>query len=48
MQHPRVHFLFLDEVLPYDAATFARFNAQEMKSQSKPEAAVKLGKVVFR
>lgn len=45
MQHPRVHFV-PDEVLPYDAATFARFNAQEMKSQSKPEAAVKLGKVV--
>lgn len=45
MQHPRVHFV-PDEVLPYDAATFAHFNAQEMKSQSKPEAAVKLGKVV--
>lgn len=45
MQHPRVHFV-PDEILPYDAATFARFNAQEMKSQSKPEAAVKLGKVV--
>lgn len=45
IQHPRVHFV-PDEVLPYDAATFARFNAQEMKSQSKPEAAVKLGKVV--
>ena len=45
VQHPRVHFV-PDEVLPYDAATFARFNAQEMKSQSKPEAAVKLGKVV--
>lgn len=45
MQHPRVHFV-PDKVLPYDAATFARFNAQEMKSQSKPEAAVKLGKVV--
>lgn len=45
MRHPRVHFV-PDEVLPYDAATFARFNAQEMKSQSKPEAAVKLGKVV--
>lgn len=45
LQHPRVHFV-PDEVLPYDAATFARFNAQEMKSQSKPEAAVKLGKVV--
>ena len=45
MQHPRVLFV-PDEQLPYDAKTFARFNAQEMKSQSKPEAAVKLGKVV--
>ncbi len=45
MQHPRVHFV-PDENLPYDASTFARFNAQEMKSQSKQEAAVKLGKVV--
>ena len=44
-QHPRVVFV-PDEDIPYDAATFARFNAQEMKSQSKPEAAVKLGKVV--
>lgn len=45
MAHPRVVFV-PDEALPYDAATFARFNAQEMKSQSKPEAAVKLGKIV--
>lgn len=45
MQHPRVVFV-PDEELPYYATTFARFNAQEMKSQSKPEAAVKLGKVV--
>ena len=44
-QHPRVVFV-PDEDMPYDAATFARFNAQEMKSQSKPEAAVKFGKVV--
>lgn len=45
MKHPRVVFV-PDEALPYDSATFARFNAQEMKSQSKPEAAVKLGKIV--
>ena len=35
-----------DEALPYDATTFARFNAQEKKSQGKPEAAVGLGKIV--
>ena len=45
MQHPRVVFV-PDEPLPYDAATFARFNAETQKRQSKPEAAVKLGKTV--
>ena len=45
MRHPRVVFV-PEERLSYDAATFSRFNAQEMKSQSKPEAAVKLGKTV--
>ena len=45
MKHPRVVFV-PDVALPYDSTTFARFNAQEMKSQSKPEAAVKLGKIV--
>ncbi len=45
MKHPRVVFV-PDEDLPYDANTFSRFNAQEMKSQSKQEAAVKLGKTV--
>ena len=45
MKNPRVVFV-PNENLPYDASTFARFNAQEMKSQSKPEAAVKLGKTV--
>ena len=43
MNNPRVVFV-PDEALPYDATTFARFNAQEKKSQGKPEAAVKLGK----
>lgn len=45
MKNPRVVFV-PDEVLPYNATTFARFNAQEKKSQGKPEAAVKLGKIV--
>lgn len=45
MKHPRVVFV-PDEDLPYNANTFSRFNAQEMKSQSKPEAAIKLGKIV--
>ena len=45
MKNPRLVFV-PDETLPYDAAIFSRFNAQEMKSQSKPEAAVKLGKIV--
>ncbi len=45
MKHPRVVFV-PDEDLPYDANTFSRFNAPEMKSQSKPEAAIKLGKIV--
>lgn len=45
MGNPRLVFV-PDEDMPYDATTFSRFNAQEMKSQSKPEAAVKLGKIV--
>lgn len=45
MKHPRVVFV-PDDDLPYDANTFSRFNAPEMKSQSKPEAAIKLGKIV--
>ena len=45
MQHPRVVFV-ADGQQPYTAETFAKFNAQEMKSQSKTEQAVKLGKVV--
>ena len=45
MQHPRVVFV-PDEDLPYDANTFARFNAEQQKKQSKPEHAVKLGKIV--
>lgn len=45
MLHPRVVFV-PDEELPYDASTFARFNAEQQKKQSKPEHAVKLGKIV--
>lgn len=45
MQHPRVVFV-PDEELPYDASTFASFNAEQQKKQSKPEHAVKLGKIV--
>lgn len=45
MKHPRVVFV-PDEQLPYDAITFARFNAEQQKKQSKPEHAVKLGKIV--
>ncbi|MBQ9203486.1 MAG: hypothetical protein IJ155_04500 [Prevotella sp.] len=45
MQHPRVLFV-PDEAMPYTAETFAKFNAQEMKGQSKTEQAVKLGKIV--
>jgi hypothetical protein len=43
--HPRLVFEISDE-MPYNAQTFARFNAQEMKSQSKTETAVKYGKLV--
>lgn len=45
MKHPRVVFV-PDEQLPYDATTFARFNAEQQKKQSKPEHTVKLGKIV--
>ena len=45
MEHPRVSFV-PNEAMPYTAETFARFNQQEMKSQSKTEQAVKLGKTV--
>lgn len=45
MKHPRVVFV-PDEQLPYDATIFARFNAEQQKKQSKPEHAVKLGKIV--
>ena len=43
--HPRIVFEIKDN-LPYTVATFARFNSQEMKGQSKTEQAVKYGKLV--
>lgn len=43
--HPRL-LLEVFELFPYTSETFAMFNAQEMKSQSKTEQAVKLGKLV--
>ena len=44
-EHPRIVFV-CDEDYPYTAETFAMFNAQEIKSQSKTEQAVKMGKLV--
>lgn len=44
-EHPRVLFCASD-VYPYTAETFAMFNAQDIKSQSKTEQAVKMGKLV--
>lgn len=43
--HPRIVFVLADS-LPYTSATFAMFNAKEMKGQSKTEQAVKYGKLV--
>ena len=44
-EHPRLIFCVSDNY-PYTTETFALFNAQEIKSQSKTEQAVKLGKLV--
>ena len=44
-KHPRLVFKASDDY-PYNAETFAMFNTQEIKSQSKTEQAVKLGKLV--
>ncbi len=43
--HPRLVFV-LAENLPYTASTFAKFNAQDMKTQNKTEQAIKYGKLV--
>lgn len=43
--HPRVVFV-LDNPLPYTVATFAIFNTQGMKGQSKTEQAIKFGRLV--
>lgn len=42
---PRVVFV-PDAEMPYNAATFAKFNADDKKSQSKTEKAVKAGKTL--
>lgn len=45
MEHPRV--LFVPDVpMGYNASTFAKFNAEEKKSQNKVESAVKAGKTI--
>lgn len=44
-EHPRMVFV-LSDYLPYTPNTFARFNARDMKSQSKTEQAVKFGKLI--
>ena len=44
-EHPRVVFV-PDTEMAYNAANFAKFNAEEKKSQSKTEKAVKAGKTL--
>lgn len=45
LAHPRVVFV-PDSEMEYNAATFAKFNAEDKKSQSKTEKAVKAGKTL--
>lgn len=45
MQHPRVVFV-PDESMEYTASNFAKFNADDKKSQNKTEKAVKAGKTI--
>lgn len=45
IEHPRL-VLVTDERLPYDAATFAKFNRNEKKSQSNTEQAVAKAKTL--
>lgn len=45
MRHPRVVFV-PDVDMPYTTETFAKFNQQDMKSQSRTEQSVKMGKTV--
>lgn len=44
-QHPRIVFL-VDDDYDYTTEVFAMFNAQDTKTQSKTEDAVKMGKIV--
>ena len=43
--NPRVVFV-PTESMPYTASTFAKFNAEEKKTQSKTESAIKAGKTI--
>ena len=45
LEHPRIVFVS-DNPLPLTTETFAAFNAQETKTQSRTEKAVKMGKAV--
>ena len=45
IEHPRL-VLVIDERLPYDAATFAKFNRNEKKTQSNTEQAVAKAKTL--
>lgn len=45
IEHPRL-VLVTDERLPYDAATFAKFNRNEKKTQSNTEQAVSKAKIL--
>lgn len=45
LEHPRIVFV-ADEPLPLTTETFAAFNAQDTKTQSRTEKTVKLGKSV--
>ena len=45
IEHPRL-VLVTDERLPYDAATFAKFNRNEKKTQSNTEQAVAKAKIL--
>ncbi len=45
LKNPRILFV-PDEQLPYNAETFAKFNADDKKTQNKTEQAVKAGKII--
>lgn len=45
-KHPRVVFLTTDPTIQYNTETFAKFNKDDKKSQSKTEKAVKASKTI--